>query len=137
MRTLFLLLATLLSVNAADLTPKQVSALQIPGQRSRGQCLRYAWSLNYVLFAKGMESKLLAYWHTPGLRGHAVVVFKSGGQWYLIENEKDRARPIKGKTDLERCQEFDSRAFGLYEDGFGWTGEDAAKWLIPLKKFFK
>lgn len=97
-------------VCGAELTPKEVGKLKIPGEKVLNSCFLYAWELNGKLADNGMESRVIKYTHSKGTKAHAVLLFSSKGKEYIIDNELDRAIRVRGTTDLEKVKSFDRNA---------------------------
>jgi len=134
-KTILILILAWLTVNLnaraaapVAVTPKQIAAWKIPCEKVPCGCIEYAICLNYVLFQKGIPSRMVGY-HYGGVGGHVVVLFELGGKNYLIDNETDKAHVVTGSNDLERIQSFDSDAVGVVVPNYG---PEAALYLEHL-----
>lgn len=103
---LVLLAMTAQGASAPDrpITAAGVSSWQITGERENGRCYTYAIALQLRLQEAGIPARIVgAYWKGKAT-GHAVVLFWIGGKCFLIDNERDQAMPVTGKSDLKRVR---------------------------------
>lgn len=119
MKKALVFLSLLAAISAqAEITAKSISKLKIPGERVSGQCAKYAFCLNYELFARGVEARAIAYVWDVSKPAHAIVLFKLGNQWWGIDNERDSAVRVRGSTDLARAQSFNRFALRLQTESY-------------------
>lgn len=134
MKKALVFLSLVLAIAAqAEITAKSISKLKIPGERVSGQCAKYAFCLNYELFARDVEARAIAYVWDVSKPAHAIVLFKLGAQWWGIDNERDSAVRVTGDTDLARAQSFDASAIRLQTASY-YHGYKVAGYLAELAK---
>lgn len=123
------------------LTTKEIEKLKLPGRKVNMQCVKFAYCLNYILFSKGVESKLVVidygratkYFTKDGKPvGHAIVLFRLDGQWYGFDNEVKKPIPVSGSTDLEMAISFDPDTNKLRDPNKAYGSADVAKFVKEL-----
>lgn len=86
---------------------------RIPGAKVIGACHPYALAVETTLRAKGIEAYYVAYRHAHG--EHAVVVFRVGKKWRMVDNENAYSFSVRGNTVLALCRCLNSSASKVVE----------------------
>lgn len=116
-------LALLLAASACATASPLPSFKSVPGYMTENHCDPFSKSAVAMLHTRGIPARRITYgWSQMGASGyHAAVLFRWEGRLYFMDNWRQGARPVAGKTDLGCIRHID----GAFGTSLWMTDEDA------------